>query len=228
MTLSPGAFFSPPFHQMYHWGFAGWSPYLVVAISLGLASFRFDLPMTVRSGLYEILGDYTWGWCGDLIDATSIVTTVAGICTSFGLGSMQLLQGAQRLGWVEMDLSEDQETRKNVIIIWVITGCATLSDVSGLNVGIKYLSQIGFCIGMLLLFLVYVMEKTNYLTNLIVQTVGYFFQFCVFQVQFWTDAFGQLQEGEGRAVDGNSAASEWQNWWTVLYISWWTGKYLSL
>ena len=41
---------------------SGWSPYVVVAVATGLAAYRFDLPMTVRSGLYEIFGAYTWGW----------------------------------------------------------------------------------------------------------------------------------------------------------------------
>ena len=53
---------------MYHWGFAGWSPYIVVAVAAGIAAYRFDLPMTVRSTLYMSLGPYTWGWIGDVID----------------------------------------------------------------------------------------------------------------------------------------------------------------
>ena len=63
---------------MYHWGFAGWSPYLTVAISAGLASYVFGLPLTIRSSFYPMLGDYCWGWLGDMIDAWSIVMTVAG------------------------------------------------------------------------------------------------------------------------------------------------------
>jgi len=62
---------------MYHWGFAGWSPYIVVAVAAGLAAYRFDLPMTVRSTLYHVLGDHTWGWIGDVIDGFSIVMTVS-------------------------------------------------------------------------------------------------------------------------------------------------------
>lgn len=53
---------------MYHWGFAAWSPYIVVAVTAGIASYRFDLPMTIRSTLYQVLGPYTWGWIGDVVD----------------------------------------------------------------------------------------------------------------------------------------------------------------
>ena len=171
---------------LYHWGFAGWSPYIVVAVAAGLAAYRFDLPMTVRSTFYTILGDHTWGWIGDVVDGFSIVMTVAGVCTSLGLGSIQILAGAKRLGWMEDDLSDDEETNKQVLVIWVITLIATLSVVSGLSVGIKLLSQVGFVLGMVLLFLCLIMENTRYIFNLTVQTTGMYLQYCLFQIPFWT------------------------------------------
>jgi choline-glycine betaine transporter len=64
---------------------------LIVAIASGLASFKFGLPLTIRSTFYPILGDYCWGWMGDLIDGYSIVMTVAGVCTSLGLGAIQIV-----------------------------------------------------------------------------------------------------------------------------------------
>ena len=74
---------------------------------------------------------------------------------------MQITTGAKRLGWMEKDLTEDEETNKQVLVIWVITLIATASVVSGLSVGIKLLSQIGFALGMVLLFLCLVMEKSE-------------------------------------------------------------------
>lgn len=203
---------------MYHWGFAGWSPYLTVAISAGLASYCFGLPLTIRSCFYPILGDYSFGWIGDFIDGWSIVMTVAGVCTSLGLGTMQLAAGMKLLGWI--DPASDPVT-VNVAIIWVITAFATLSVVSGLKIGIKFLSMLGFGLGCLILFLSFVMEKSYYLLNLLVQTTGVYLQWSIFQLPFWTDAFGGLKEGEGRAIDGNTASEKWMGWWTVFYMAWW-------
>lgn len=203
---------------MYHWGFAGWSPYLTMAISAGLASYRFGLPLTIRSSFYPMLGDYCWGWMGDFIDAWSIVMTVAGVCTSLGLGTIQLAAGMTKLGWVDADADS---TTVNVIIIWVITAFATISVVSGLKVGIKILSVLGFGLGCLILFLSFVMEKSYYLLNLLVQTTGVYMQWCIWQIPFWTDAFGGLKEGEGQAVDGKEPPPEWMGWWTVFYMAWW-------
>jgi len=92
-----------------------------VAIAAGIAAYRFDLPMTVRSTLYEMLGPYTWGWIGDIIDGFSIVMTVGGVCTSLGLGAMQIVTGAQRLGWIGADVSEEDLNNNNIAVIWVIT-----------------------------------------------------------------------------------------------------------
>jgi choline-glycine betaine transporter len=53
------------------------------------------------------------------------------------------------------------------------------------------------------------------------QEVGYYMQYSVLQLNFHTDAFGQLQTGEGRAVDDNAAATWFMDAWTIFYIGWW-------
>jgi Cys-rich protein (TIGR01571 family) len=204
-----------------HWGVqASWAKYLIMSISISLAAYRFDLPMTVRSAFYPILGEYTWGWIGDLIDGFSIVMTVAGICTSLGLGVLQMTVGLERLGWI--DTNTDQDSSKNeIIIIWVVTIFATMSVISGLKVGIKTLAFVALGTSSAIMFLSFVMEDTMYLLNLIVQTTGMYLQYGMFQLTFWTDAFGSMQKGEGRAIDGTAAATWWMGGWTVFYSAWW-------
>jgi choline-glycine betaine transporter len=206
---------------MYHWGFSAWSCYLVVALAVGLATYRFGLPMTIRSTFYPLLGDYTWGWIGDWIDGFSIVMTVAGVCTSLGLGTIQIVSGLQRLGWVDPEREGDDLKSAQVWTIWIITLFATISVISGLSLGIKILSNIAFYLGCLILFLCFTMEKTYYLLNLIVQTAGTYMQWNIFQMPFWTDAFGALKSGEGRSVDGKSGADWWIGGWSVFYMAWW-------
>jgi hypothetical protein len=65
------------------------------------------------------------------------------------------------------------------------------------------------------------LERTNYIFNLTVQSVGFYLQWSIFQLNFHTDAFGQLAEGEGRAVDGQAAPAWFQDVWTVFYMAWW-------
>lgn len=153
---------------IFHWGITGWSQYLVVALCAGLAGFRFGLPFTLRSCFYPLLGEHTWGWMGDVVDGFAVVTTVAGVCTSLGLGAFQLKAGLQVVGAVPSEQDAQKTQLTEIVSIWIITLIATCSVVSGLSVGIKYLSQLGFGLGMILLVLVFVMERTNYLLNLIV------------------------------------------------------------
>jgi hypothetical protein len=57
--------------------------------------------------------------------------------------------------------------------------------------------------------------------NLQVQEVGYYLQWSLLQLNFFTDAFGQLREGEGRATDGQASEAWWMDSWMVFYQAWW-------
>lgn len=123
---------------------------------------------------------------------------------------------------VAADSSADWLTNVQIIVIWCITAIATASVLSGLSIGIKYLSNIAFFFGIFLLFAVFVLDRTSYQLNLMIQSIGYYFQNNMFLINFWTDAFGQLREGEGRAVDDSAAEQWWMDAWTVFYMAWWT------
>lgn len=133
------------------------------------------------------------------------------------MGAYQLAAGLERVGAID----DADSTRVHVISIWVITLIATGSVVSGLDVGIKILSEFGFGLGIVLLWLCLILDKTNFLLNLMVQEVGYYFQWSLLLLNFHTDAFGQLQSGEGRAVDEGAAEAWWMDAWTIFYIGWW-------
>jgi choline-glycine betaine transporter len=83
------------FMAVYHWGIHGWVPYILLALLIGVVSFRWNMPMTIRSCFYPLIGDHALGIFGDLIDSISIATTTFGVCTSLGLGVTQLSAGLQ-------------------------------------------------------------------------------------------------------------------------------------
>lgn len=78
---------------LFHWGIHGWIVYSLVGLLLGLLTYREGFPMTMKSCFYPLIGDRIFGWMGDVIDVTSIVTTLFGVCTSLGLGTRQLSKG---------------------------------------------------------------------------------------------------------------------------------------
>jgi choline-glycine betaine transporter len=83
------------FFTAYHWGIHGWVPYILLALLNGVVSYKWNMPMTIRSVFYPLIGDHAMGLLGDLIDGLSISTTTFGVCTSLGLGVQQLSQGLQ-------------------------------------------------------------------------------------------------------------------------------------
>ena len=98
--------------------------------------------MTMRTCFYPILGERTFGFIGDLIDILCIICTMFGVCTSLGLGVIQLNNGINRIN-TDISINVDNQT----IIIWCVTVLATISVISGIKVGIRRLSEICFAIG---------------------------------------------------------------------------------
>ena len=80
-----------------------------------------------------------------------------GLATSLGMGAQQATAGLDYLfGIPATNLTQ-------VVYIIVVTGFATLSVLSGLNVGIKRLSQFNIVIALLLLLFVLIAGPTQYI-----------------------------------------------------------------
>jgi hypothetical protein len=92
---------------------------------------------------------------------------------------------------------------------------------SGVHAGVKFLSFVAFLLGMFLMMMVFILDDTKFLLNLNIQEIGYFMQHSLLEMNFWTDAFGQLRDGGGRASDGNAPALWWMDAWMVFYQAWW-------
>jgi choline-glycine betaine transporter len=91
---------------------------------LALLCYRQGLPMSMKSCFYPLIGERIYGWMGDFVDILSVITTLFGVCTSLGLGVLQLNTG---LNLFNPNIKED--TTSQVIIIWCITAIATISVV---------------------------------------------------------------------------------------------------
>lgn len=196
--------------SFFHWGIHGWIVYVVVGLIMAFVAYRKGLPMTIRSCFYPLIGDRIFGWMGDVIDSLSVIATMFGVCTSLGIGVITINSALHR---INSDIEES--TDNQIICIWVITAIATISVVSGLKIGIRYLSEICFTLGMFLMLFVFFYDDTWFLLNLYVQSIGYYLQWII-QLGFHTDAFAQL----GNAPDGKQAPT-WIDGYTIFYWGWW-------
>ena len=186
-----------------HWGFHAWAIYAVVGLALAYSIHRKGRPVSIRWALEPLLGERVRGRLGDAIDVIAIVGTLFGVATSLGLGVKQIAAGLSNLGVVG-----EVDNTLLVVLIIVITAVATLSVVSGVGKGIKWLSNINLGMAALLLLAVLLLGPTLYLLRVLVQSIGGYFQNVV-GLTFDTGAYtGQ-------------AGIDWQGAWTIFYWGWW-------
>ncbi len=67
---------------MLNWGLNTFAPYALVGVLMAYQNFVRGLPMSSRSLFFDMLGEYTFGWLGDLIDGYSIVAVMSGVMAS--------------------------------------------------------------------------------------------------------------------------------------------------
>lgn len=119
----------------FHWGIHAWAIYAVVGLSLAYFGFRYNLPLTVRSGLYPLLKERINGPWGHAVDIFAIAGTIFGIGTSLGFGVAQINAGVDYLFGIPVS------TGFQVTLIAGITALASISVVTGLDKGVRRLER---------------------------------------------------------------------------------------
>lgn len=185
-----------------HWGLHAWGIYVIVGLAVAYAVHRKGRPVSIRWALEPILGKRTDTWIGDVIDIIALVGTLFGIATSLGFGVNQIAAGLDHLGVLP------NSTTVQIIIILVVTALATLSAASGVDKGIKILSNLNMGLAALLLVAVLILGPTLFLLRDVVSNIGYYLQNFL-QLSFQTLPF----RGEEGAT--------WISGWTTFYWGWW-------
>jgi choline/glycine/proline betaine transport protein len=186
-----------------HWGLHPWAIYAVIGLALAYAIHRRGRPISIRWALEPLFGKAVKGWFGDLVDILAMFGTVFGIATSLGLGVQQISAGLQAIGILD---TVDQLTL--IVLIVVITFFATMSVVSGLGKGIKWLSNINLTMAGVLLVSMLALGPTLFLLRNFVESLGVYlanFMGMTFDSAAFTGA-----EGEA-----------WNSAWTIFYWGWW-------
>ena len=186
--------------SFFHWGLHAWAIYVVVGMALAYFCFRVGLPLTIRSALYPIIGDRIYGPIGHVVDVFAVIGTLFGVATSLGFGVAQINAGLAYL----FDLPTG--TRVQIVLIALITAAATLSVVSGLDRGIKRLSELNMILAVLLLITVIAAGPTLLIFNSYVENIGNYLQ-----AIFARSLDLKVYEGD----DG------WLGAWTIFYWGWW-------
>ncbi len=139
---------------MFNWGVHAWAIYGVIAITLAFYTYNMKLPLAPRSFFYPLLKERIYGTFGDIIDGISIIVTLSGLSTSLGLGAKQINAG---LSYVfNIPFSSDIQ----IILIILITLVATYSVMSGLDKGVKTLSNFNLRLAFLFVIIIFILGPT--------------------------------------------------------------------
>lgn len=150
----------------FHWGLHAWSIYAIVALILAFFSYRHGLPLTLRSALYPIIGERIYGPIGHTVDVFAVIGTVFGIATSLGYGVLQMNTGLNYLFGIPVD------TISQSLLIAAVTALAAVSVATGLDKGIRRLSELNMSLAVLLMLLVLVLGPTVFLMQALIQNAG--------------------------------------------------------
>lgn len=150
----------------YHWAFHPWAIFSIVGLILAYAQFRKGRPALISSALYPFLGYKTNGKIGKTVDILAVLATCTGVATTFGLSAMQITGGISYLTPLPNTIYVQ------LIIIAIVTVLFMISAASGLDKGIKILSNINIGVAAILLLFILLFGPTLFIAESFVTTLG--------------------------------------------------------
>ncbi|MWV27228.1 BCCT family transporter [Erythrobacter sp. GH3-10] len=201
-------------YTFLHWGLAAWGAYGLVGLAIGYVAYRRNLPLTIRSSLAPLFGKVMSGGAGHVVDVVAVVATILGVAVTMGLGVEQFVAGLYRLGMGDWLMNAEGTSSPAAIIISLVllVGASTISALSGVGKGIKWLSNINMGLSIAMLALFAVVGAGFYGLELLGVAV---FEYLRNLPQLALTLFSS----DGSSV--GDALVRWQLDWSVFYWAWW-------
>jgi len=189
-------------HVFLHWGIHPWSIYGTIGLALAYFQYRKGLPSLISSVFHPILGEGIHGPVGKSIDILAIFVTAIGVASTFGLSTLQISAGLNNLYGIPNTLTTQ------LIVIGIATVLFLVSACSGINRGIKYLSNLNLFLFLTLIIYLFIVGPSNQILNIFLTTLGGYIN----DIPTMSLRLSPFDE-DNRA---------WVSGWTVFYWAWWT------
>ena len=199
-TLESGSVAAAQFameKSFLHWGLQPWAIYSVLGLPLAYIMYCRKKDGLISNLLLPFMGKEgpRSGW-GKLINILALFATAAGIATSLGLGAQQINSGlAYTFGVPDTGFVK-------IVMVSLITVLVVLCTISGMQKGIKYMSNLNLAIAGTILVLAFVFGPTVSIMNSFTNTLGGY-------IQNWF--------GSSLAISDDP----WYGSWTSFYMAWW-------
>ena len=198
-------------YAFLHWGIGAWACYALVGISLAFFAYSRGLPLTIRSTLVPLFGNKLEGPLGHIVDITAVVATILGISQTIGLGLASFSSGIYNFTGAEWLITEDggPSTGSMLLALAVVMVCSTLSALSGVGKGIKWLSNLNMVLSFGLLGFFILFGATMFALEIFAKgMVSYIINLPALTFTVFPAA-------------GAGSPGEWQGWWSIFYWAWW-------
>lgn len=186
-----------------HWGILPWANYAVIGLALAYFMFRKNKKGLISVLLEPLIGEkLAKGWLGNLVDILAVFATVAGVVTSLGLGTLQINAGFNYMFGLPTTLVVQ------IIIIMIVSVIYIGSAVSGIDKGIKFISDTNLYVAIGLLVVCFIVGPKVEILNSFVNGLGQYIG------QFIPDALRVNAYGD------NSWYGSWRLFYWAWFIAW--------
>lgn len=186
-------------YAFFHWGLQPWAIYTIIALSLAYFQFRKGYKGLISSTFYPLIGERVNGPIGKAIDILALIATAFGVATSLGLGALQINGGLSYIFGI------GNTTTMQIIIIAIVTVLYMTSATTGLDRGIKILSNTNLVLAVGLLLFALFLGPTAFIFDAFTVTLGGYVQNLV-QMSLRLTPFSE---------------DAWIGSWTLFYWAWW-------
>ena len=171
--------------------------------------------MTIRSGLTPLLGKSLEGPLGHVIDIVSVIATILGVSVTLGYGVSQFAAGLYNITGMEWLMNDGNPTAVAMIVCLVIVMIlSTMSALSGVGKGIKWLSNINMGLSFFILAFFLIFGSTMFALTSLAQGIWDYL------VNLPSMAL-TVYKGDGVEDSVATQLAGWQGGWTIFYWAWW-------
>jgi glycine betaine transporter len=188
-----------------HWGFHAWAIYGVCALVIGYFAFRRDAPSMVSTPIRHSLGPLLGARATDAVslvsDIVAVMAVVFGLAGSLAMGTLMARSGMTEVfGTPANDIM-------SMLILLVMTVAFLASACTGVDKGIKILSNINMLVAIAIMLTVIFVGPTTFIFDAFVTSIG--------------DYLSRLVELSFRIFAFDDALRDWTHGWTLTYLIWW-------
>ncbi len=183
-----------------HWGFHAWSIYAVCALVIAYFTFRKGQPSMISTPIKSLFGGQLGETAGKVADILAVLSVVFGLAGSLAMGTLAVRSGSFYA------FNIDETVTSSLIILGILFVCYMLSATTGVDKGIKILSNLNMVVAILIMLLVLFAGPTRFLLETFIDSIGAYLS-ALLTMSFKLFPFEDL--------------GGWSAGWTLTYLIWW-------